>query len=120
MKGSEKLATGLWGVVIGAVGGVIALFSFGLITWSGSAEDMAQKRSEQAVIAALTPVCVANFKAAGAEAQEIKLAALEEARSYQRDDYVKEQGWATMPGSTEPNSAIAETCAEELMKLATK
>jgi hypothetical protein len=36
---------------------------------------------------------------------------------YQRDDYVIEQGWATMPGEEKPDSKVADACAKLLMQI---
>ena len=37
-----------------------------------------------------------------------------EVKYYQKDDYVKEQGWATMPGEDQPDRQVAEACASLL------
>jgi hypothetical protein len=107
-----------WGAVGGIVVVAIVAFSAGWIVTSGSAQESAQRQAEKAVIAALTPVCVAKFRTETQEQQTTHLAALQDESSWQRGDYVEEQGWATMPGGTEPNDEVAEVCASELMKLA--
>lgn len=104
----------LWGAAAGAL--VLAIAGFGWGGWvtSTAAEKLAQDRTEAAVVAALTPVCVDQFRnSANASAN---LAALKEFdRSWDQRDYVSEGGWATMPGSTaEPSRELAATCAEEL------
>ena len=49
------------------------------------------------------------------------LAALKEAKVWEQVDYVKNGGWATMPGSgAEPNREVAAACAEALNKLVMK
>jgi hypothetical protein len=40
-----------------------------------------------------------------------------EVKNYQRDDYVKEQGWATMPGEDEPDRQVADACAKLLVQI---
>lgn len=35
-------------------------------------------------------------------------------------DFVEKQGWATMPGAKEAEDEVADACATELMKLASK
>lgn len=109
-----------WGVVAGAVALAIIAFSAGWVVTSGTAQEMAERQKNEAVLAALTPVCVAQFKSLAVEMRDTKLAALEEENSWQRGDYIEEQGWATMPGSEEPNNEVADACASELMKLANK
>ena len=124
---------GIWGGVIGAVGVVIVGFGAGWVTSSGNAKEMANSRAEKAVVAALTPICVAQFKVAsalktttatgdtaGPDGGEVLLAALKKEKSWERSEFVVKQGWATMPGSAKANGDVASTCATELMKMADK
>lgn len=133
-KTPEWLKPGIWGAVIGVFVIAIVAFSAGWVVWSGSAEEMAAKRAETAVLAALTPVCVAQFKStakastvtngddrtAQTRPEAAMLAALEKTDSWKRGDFVEKKGWATMPGSAKPNEDVAQACANELMKLAEK
>lgn len=112
---------GVWGAIIGVVVMAIVAFSAGWIVTSGAAEEMAERKSEQAAIAALTPICVAQFKNLSDTQENQHLAALEEENtSYSQSEYVEEQGWATLPGAEEPNDEVADACANELTKLAEK
>lgn len=110
----------IWGAVAGAV--IIAIIGFkaGWVVTSASAETMAKDQGTKAVIAALTPICVAQFKSQTQETQTTQLAALEKEGSYSRGDYVEKQGWATLPGSEKPNDRVADACATEIMKLTQK
>lgn len=79
----------------------------------GSAETLATSRAATAVVAALTPICVEKFRQAAdasANLTEMKKAAYVSEQS----KFVEKGGWATMPGSNEPNSAVARACAESL------
>lgn len=116
----EWVRPGIWGAVIGAVVITIVGFSAGWVVASGSASEQAQQRADQAVIAALTPVCVAQFKKVAQQEQTTHLAALQEESYWKRGDYVEKQGWATMPGSKEPKDEVADACAEALLKVANK
>ena len=108
----------------GAVGGAIVLaiigFSTGWVVTSGTAQEMAEQQKDKAVIAALTPICVAQFKSQTQEVRTTQLAALKEESGWKQGDYIEEQGWATMPGSKEPNDEVADACASELLKVADK
>jgi hypothetical protein len=42
------------------------------------------------------------------------LAQLKDTSSYQRSDLLMKAGWATMPGSSDPNHAVARACMEQL------
>jgi hypothetical protein len=91
-----------------------------VVVTSGSAQEMADQQEEKAIIAALTPICVAQFRSQTADVRATQLAALKEESSWQRGSYVEKQGWATMPGSKEPIDEVADACATELMKRAAK
>ncbi|MBI3114113.1 MAG: hypothetical protein HYZ04_06320 [Rhodospirillales bacterium] len=116
----EWVKPAVWGGIAGAVVITIVGFSADWIVTTGAADKQAERRAEQAVIAALTPVCVAQFKTMAKEKQTTHLAALKDENYWQRGDYIEEQGWATMPGSKEPNDEVADACAEELLKVAKK
>ena len=118
VKFPEWIKPAIWGVVAGAVLFAIIGFSTGWVVTSGTAQEMAERRKNEAILAALTPVCVAQFKSQAQQVRSRELAALEAEDSWQREEYVVEQGWATMPGAKEPNTEVAEACASELMKLA--
>lgn len=107
----------LWGAAAGAVALAIVGFNWGGWVTGSTAEKLAGARADEAIVAALTPICVAQFKT-GANVQA-RLAALKEVKSWEQGDYVGKSGWATMPGSTaEPNRQVASSCAEALGKLA--
>ena len=109
---------GVWGAILGAVAVTAVGFGADIVVTSGNAEETAARRSQEAVIAALTPICVAQFKGASKEEQVASLTTLEKETYYLRGEYIEEQGWATMPGSSEPNDAVADACAIELLELA--
>ncbi len=111
----EKITPAL----LGAVGGGIILAIIGF-TWGGwvtgsTAQKMADELAQRAVVASLAPICVEQFNQDLDKDQ--KLEKLKETKSWQRDDYVEKQGWATMPGEKEADSEVAERCAELLVEL---
>ena len=79
----------------------------------GTAQKMAEAVAENAVVQRLAPICVVQFNQDPEKDQ--KLIELKEMSSYQRRDYVKDQGWATMPGEEEPDSKVARECVKLLM-----
>ncbi len=107
----------IWGGVIGAVAITIIGFSASWVVSGSTAAEMANTQSKDAVITALAPICVAQFKTQTPTNQTMQLAALKEESSYKRDDFVAAQGWATMPGNDAPTTEIADACASQLMKL---
>ena len=106
----------LWGAGAGAISLAIVGFGWGGWVTGGTADRLAGGRADQAIVAALAPICVAQFQAsANAPAS---LAALKATQSWEQGSYVGKGGWATMPGSTaEPNRQVATACAEALNKL---
>ena len=117
MNVSPRFKPTAMGAICGAVVLAIVGFTWGGWLTGGSAEKLAKQRADTAVIAALTPFCVANFRANGEAAGH--LAALKK-MNYKSDQgtYVEKGGWATMPGSDKPNSDVARACAEFLAKAA--
>jgi hypothetical protein len=66
-------------------------------------------------VQAYGPVCIERFKQQpNVEAKWVELTKLE---SWRRDNYIKESGFATPPGATSPNSAVADACADALSKV---
>ena len=106
------------GCVAGAVAVTVIGFSADWVMTTGSANAMAADESERAVLSALAPICVAQFRAETEQVREEQLAALEEESSWSRSDIVAEQGWATLPGMEEPNDDLAEVCSERLLEAA--
>lgn len=114
----EWLKPALWGAVAGAIAITVTLFATGLVMTDSKAQEIVADQSDKAVLAALTPICVAQFKqATSASEQRTLLVALQAEKSWQQEDFVSERGWATMPGSMDPNNDVADACASELIKL---
>ena len=70
--------------------------------------------AQDAVVQRLAPICVVQYNQDLGKIQ--KLRELNGVSAYQRDDYVKEQGWATMPGEEKPDNKVADACAKLLMQ----
>lgn len=94
----------VWWIVLGAV--------FGWMP-PGSAEKKAGDQVQAAVLDLLTPICVERFQQDGNKVQ--KLDALKKESSWQRDAFVRKQGWATMPGAEEPERGVAVACANQIL-----
>jgi hypothetical protein len=110
----ENWSYGACGAVIGATALAVAGFMWGGWVTGGSAEAMALKRSQSAVVAVLTPICIERFRA-NADAS-MKLVELKNiSASWMRRDYIVNGGWATF-GQERPFE-LADACAEALNKL---
>ena len=108
MKTPEWLKPGLYGAGVGAMALTIVGFSWGGWVTGGTADKMASDTARLEVVAALVPICVEQSN------QDPKvvetMAQLKDASSYQRSNLLMETGWATMPGSTDPNRQVAAAC----------
>ncbi len=101
----------LWGAAGGAA--VVAALGFMVLGWMtpGKAASIARAEADRAVATALTPICVDRFRRAnGFEDHAVKLAAIDS--SWERSTYIAKGGWATFDGSAEPNSTVAQACAD--------
>ena len=117
MRVNSSLKPGIWGAVIGAA--AISVIGFSLFGWTlgSTAERMAKERAQTAVVDVLAPICVDKFRhAQNADANLVKLNAI--GYSWDKGTYVSQGGWATLPGNNEPNSAVAQACAEMLANAA--
>ena len=113
-KAKLKKSTVFW-IVTGAI--ILTMYlGFSQAGWvtSGNAVRIAEDASKDAVIARLAPICVTQF---GQDIEsDQRLAEFKElTSSSRRTTFVKDQGWATMPGETAPDDKVARECAEQLM-----
>jgi len=98
-----------WSCVASVAATMIIGFTWGGWVRGATAQSMAEARAERAVVKRLVPICVAQF---GRDpAREEKLKVLKALSVYDRSDYVKKQGWATMPGEKQPDDEVADSCA---------
>lgn len=102
-----------WGLVIGAFGWWIALaYGFGW-TSAGTARQEAARHTQQAVVAALAPVCANRFLALPNAAA--KKAGLAEAASWKRDEFFPEQ-WVTLPGESSADPDLVTACSRLVLE----
>ena len=105
---------GVWGAVIGAVAMMIIGCSWWGWVLGSTVESMAKERANAALVNAFAPMCVDRFMAQ-VDAQT-KLADFQKTSSWRQRELVEKGGWATPPGSSEPNTNVAGACAEQLTK----
>jgi hypothetical protein len=103
-----------WGAVGGAI--VLAFVGFHWGGWmtSHSASKLADQRADEAIVAVLTPICVEKFQHnADAAANLVALKAI--SPSWDQGKFIESGGWATRPGASSPDYALAGACAERLI-----
>ena len=107
-----KKTTVAWSWLAVAVLTMIIGFTWGGWVTEGTARTMAAGAGEDAVVKRLAPICVVRFNDDAKRTE--KLTALKDLSAWQQSDYVKKQGWATMPGEQEPEGKVADACAKLL------
>lgn len=111
-----SISTFAWGVVAGGIAVSLALFSTGWAVSGMWAKEHTKAMTEMAVAENLARICVAQFESVADK--DAKLAAMMALDSWERESYVSEQGWATMPASGFRTDKIAKVCAKKLAKMA--
>jgi hypothetical protein len=115
-------AVWFWSCSICIAATIVVGFAWGGWVTGGTATRMASDAADgaRAQLAAMT--CVTRFNH-GPDALA-QLAALKKASSYERSDLITKDGWATMPGNTDPVAGAADICVQKLitadLKTATK
>lgn len=102
-----------WCCVASAVVTMIIGFSWGGWVTGATARSMAQVSGDDAVVKRLAPMCVVRFTQDPGKDQKFK--EVSDVDTWQRGEYVKKQGWATMPGEQEPDGRVADECVKLLM-----
>lgn len=104
----------LWICVAVIAGTMLVGFTWGGWVTGATAQKTATTQANGAVVQRLSNICVAQFQQDAAQTE--KLVALKATSSYQQGTYVKEQGWATMPGDEQPDNKVAAECAKLLVQ----
>ena len=105
----ESIARLLQGTAFGAVAAMVVGFNWGGWMLETTAEKQAEAGATGAVIAALAPMCVQNFRQA-----DDAVTTLEDFKAqtpYKQTGYVEKGGWAILPGSDEATKGVAKGCA---------
>ena len=111
----EKIKLGFWSAIGGAI--LIAIVGFGWGGWvtGGTAQKMAAEMTSAALVDRLAPLCLVRFNQDPEKDQ--KFEALKNTRSWQRQEYVEKQGWATLSGENKPDSPVATECANRILQI---
>ena len=92
---------------------MIVGFAWGGWVTDSTAQRLARETAQDAVIERLASICVAQFNQAPGNGT--KLEELKAASTYQRDNYVRDQGWATMIDEENPDRKVVDECVKLLM-----
>lgn len=115
MARGESITRLLQGAAVGAVAAMVVGFGWGGWMLETTATERAEEGASRAVVAALAPFCVDNFRnAADALGKQEEL---RQQPSYRQRTFVEEGGWATFPGNNKANRDVATACATLLKDL---
>lgn len=108
MDVKEWFRAALIGLVVGAGATAFTGFSYGGWTTMESANKIAVEKTKLGVADALAPYCIERAKADPTYAT--KLVALKAGNSYNQTAIIQDSGWATLPGTSEPDTRLAASC----------
>jgi hypothetical protein len=112
MTTPEWLKPGIYGAAAGAAFVCLVGFSWGGWMTGADADKMAISMADDDVIAALVPVCLDQARTD--PDREEQLTTIWAASSYQKRNAVMDAGWATVPGSEDPDRDLAKACLAAL------
>ena len=104
-----------WICLVAIASTMLVGFTWGGWVTDGTAHKSATTMANDAVVQRLTSICIAQFQQDSTKEQ--KLEELKAASSYQRGNYVKDQGWATMAGDEQADTKVAIECGKQLAQL---
>jgi hypothetical protein len=109
----EKIKNSVWGAIVGAI--VVMIIGFGWGGWvlGSTSEKNGDTMVADALVERLAPMCLAQYNADADK--DTKLKELQAKNRWEREKYVEEQGWATMPFEKDPDSNISELCVEQIL-----
>jgi hypothetical protein len=110
MQVPASVKPAIWGAIGGAIAAMIIGFSWGGWVTGGRAGKMATASAQDAVVLALTPLCVVK-----GEQQPEQLVLLKKEGSYSQGDFVIKAGWVANVNE-KYRSAVARACASTLVE----
>lgn len=87
-------------------------FNWGGWMLESTAKQSAVKDTSAALVAVLAPMCADKFRTASDST--LNMAEFKKVNSWMQDSYIQKGGWATFPGMSSPDLAIAQACAKLL------
>ena len=108
---TNKIKFGIWGVIVGSAVVMVVGFAWGGWETAGSTEKIAA----QAVVDSKTAICVAQFK--GQPNYSASLTDFGKLEDWKKGEFIKKGGWAKMPGQTEADYNVCQSCAEKVKLL---
>ena len=108
----ESLRRLIQGAIAGGLATAFIGFNWGGWMLESTAKQSAVKDTSAALVAVLAPMCADKFRNASDSA--LNMAEFKKVNSWMQDSYIQKGGWATFPGMSSPDLAIAQACAQLL------
>jgi len=108
----ESLRRLIQGAIVGGLATAFIGFNWGGWMLESTAKQSAVKDTSAALVAVLAPMCADKFRNASDSA--LNMAEFKKVNSWMQDSYIQKGGWATFPGMSSPDLAIAQACAQLL------
>jgi hypothetical protein len=108
---APKAAIG-WCCVLSVIATIAVGFTWGGWMTSGSATALANTAADGAQAKLAAAICTAQFNR-NPDAS-VQLAALTKLDHWDRADFIKKGGWASLPGMKDPVTGAADLCAQQL------
>jgi hypothetical protein len=102
----------LQGACLGAAATAIIGFNWGGWTLHSTAREMTLKDTSAAFVAVLAPMCADKFRT-GPDGTA-NMTEFKKVSTWQQDSFIHKGGWATFPGMSGPDLAVARACANLL------
>jgi hypothetical protein len=96
------------GLVVGGIATASLGFYYGGWTTAAGAQALATEQTQLGVANALAPYCVERAKADPSYASKVE--ALKAGNSYNQTAIIQDSGWATLPGTSQPDTHLAASC----------
>jgi hypothetical protein len=108
----ESLRRLIQGAIVGGLATAFIGFNWGGWMLESTAKQSAVKDTSAALVAVLAPMCADKFRTASDST--LNMAEFKKVNSWMQDSYIQKGGWATFPGMSSPDLAIAQACAKLL------
>ena len=108
----ESLRRLIQGAIVGGLATAFIGFNWGGWMLESTAKQSAVKDTSAALVAVLAPMCADKFRTASDST--LNMAEFKKVNSWMQDSYIQKGGWATFPGMSSPDLAIAQACAQLL------
>ena len=108
----ESLRRLIQGAIVGGLATAFIGFNWGGWMLESTAKQSAVKDTSAALVAVLAPMCAEKFRTASDST--LNMAEFKKVNSWMQDSYIQKCGWATFPGMSSPDLAIAQACAQLL------